>query len=163
TSNFDFVELSVNNESIDYDSQKLLDTFFLIADSTKSDFRLSGLRLENNNPGITFSGIGVNGAKLSDYNNYQMFFDQMKVLEPNLLIISLGTNESFDYLLATDYMVNLEVFISKIKQTNPNIAILVTTPPPSTLHKRFENTYIADYTKEIIRFVETNKSIAVFD
>src|SRR5690606_32036231 len=86
-----------------------------------------------------------------------------KVLEPNLLIISLGTNESFDYLLATDYMVNLEVFISKIKQTNPNIAILVTTPPPSTLHKRFENTYIADYTKEIIRFVETNKSIAVFD
>ena len=161
--NFDLVDLTFDDKSFSYHSPKAIDEFYLIGNESKSDYKLSGLLLENNQSGITFSGIGVNGAKLSDYNQFDMFFDQLQVLNPNLIIVSLGTNESFDGLIVADYMVNLQIFVTKVKQTNPNTAILVTTPPPSTLHKRFENTYIAEYTKGIIEFANTNKTIAVFD
>lgn len=161
--NFDMVTLAQSNQSVVYHSPKAIDKFYLIADESTSDYKLSGLLLENNQSGITFSGIGVNGAKLSDYNQFDLFFEQMQVLEPNLIIVSLGTNESFNRLAASDYIANLEVFVSKMKKTNPNTAILVTTSPPSTLHKRYENTYIAEYSKAIIEFANINKNIAVFD
>lgn len=161
--NFDLVDLTLDDKSFSYHSPKAIEEFYLIANESKSDYKLSGLLLENNQSGITFSGIGVNGAKLSDYNQFDLFFEQMQALNPNLIIVSLGTNESFDRLIAADYIANLEIFIAKMKKSNPNAVILVTTPPPSTLHKRFENTYIAEYSKEIIKFAETNKTIAVFD
>jgi len=163
TSDLKLVNLLKDKNSHSYNSKDLLETFYLISDKEKNNFALSGLLLENKSSGVTFSGIGVNGAKLSDYNNFEMFFNQMQALSPNLIIISLGTNESFDRLDATDYLFNLELFLTKLKNYNPNVSVLVTTPPPSTLHKKFENTYIAAYTNEIIAFANNKKSIAVFD
>ena len=59
-------------------------------------FALNGLILENDNEGITYSSIGVNGAKSSDFNKFPLFFEQLPALEADLYVISLGTNESFD-------------------------------------------------------------------
>ena len=58
-------------------------------------YALNGVVLESNNPGIIYHNIGVNGAKYSDYNKYPLFFDQLKALQPDLIIVSLGTNESY--------------------------------------------------------------------
>ena len=63
-----------------------------------TDFSLNGLILENNNSGVVYSAIGVNGAKCSDFFKYPLFFEQLQAVEANLVIISLGTNESFDKL-----------------------------------------------------------------
>ena len=40
--------------------------------------------------------IGVNGATYDDYNNTEIFFNQLPHLNPDLVIVSLGTNESFE-------------------------------------------------------------------
>jgi hypothetical protein len=60
--------------------------------------------------------------------------------------MSLGTNESFDKLVSTDYFTQLNVFdgaiVKKILQT-----FLITTPPPSQFKRKFPNTFVADYTQ----------------
>jgi len=162
-SNFEIIDLHNEGTSYAYNSTVLLNKFYLIPNSVQNEFYINGLVLENKNKGLTYSGIGVNGAKLSDYNKFDLFFEQMQALAPNLLIISFGTNESFDKVAAQDFIAQLELFIKKIKQFTPDAAILVTTPPPSTLYKKYENTFIAEYTQQIIAYANRSKSIAVLD
>ncbi|UYW01377.1 LysM peptidoglycan-binding domain-containing protein [Flavobacterium agricola] len=163
TSDFEIIDLKNDGTSYAYNSDKLLSTFYLIPNQVGNEYFINGLVLENNKSGITYSGIGVNGAKLSDYNKFDLFFEQMQALAPNLLIVSFGTNESFDKVSVTDFMNQLEIFTTKVKQNNPNVAILVTTPPPSTLYKKYENTYINEYTQALVAFAQTSNKIAVFD
>jgi len=92
-----------------YTSKDPLNKIFVIPNKAKTTYELSGLILENNNPGILYHNIGVNGAKLSDYNKYPVFFEQLKSLQPDLIIIALGTNESFDKLRSEDYMDRLDI------------------------------------------------------
>lgn len=162
-SNFEIIDLLNEGTSYAYNSKVLLNKFYLVPNHVKNEFYINGLVLENDTPGITYSGIGVNGAKLSDYIKYDLFFEQMQALNPDLLIISFGTNESFDKLAAKDFISNLENFITKIKKYSPLASILVTTPPPSTLYKKYPNTYINDYSKALINYALENKSIAVFN
>lgn len=160
---FEKVELTKTTYSHFYESENTIKKFYLISNNQFSENQLSGLVLENNSAGITFSGIGVNGAKYSDYNKFPMFFEQLKSLQPNLLIVSLGTNESFDRLDVSEYIQNVNKFVSNVKVINPNTAILITTPPPSTLHKKYENTFIADYTQALIETSNKTQAFAVYN
>jgi lysophospholipase L1-like esterase/LysM repeat protein len=162
-SNFEIIDLQNEGTSYAYNSKVLLNKFYLVPNHVQNEFYINGLVLENDTPGITYSGIGVNGAKLSDYNKYDLFFEQMQALNPDLLIVSFGTNESFDKLSAKEFIKNLETFITKIRQYTPVVSILVTTPPPSTLYKKYNNTYITDYTKQLIDYAIQYQTIAVFN
>lgn len=113
-------------------------------------YTINGFVLENNDPGIIYHTIGVNGAHISDYQKYSLFFDQLPILEPDLIIISLGTNESFARMSVEEYMYQMDNFIAKLKDTNKNATILVTTPPPSMFRRMRENTYVRDYTDVLI-------------
>ena len=161
--NFELIDLQNEGTSYAYNSKVLLNKFYLVPNNIKNEFFINGLVLENDLPGVTYSGIGVNGAKLSDYIKYELFFEQMQALSPSLLVISFGTNESFDKLDVTNFISNLEIFVSKIKKYNQHISILVTTPPPSTLYKKYTNTYVNDYSKALVNYAQVNKSIAVFN
>jgi hypothetical protein len=77
--------------------------------------------LENDDAGVIYSGIGVNGAKCSDYNKFPMFFEQLPALEADLVIISLGTNESFQKNFNSDKFYNeIDTLVTKLSITNPN-------------------------------------------
>ena len=43
-------------------------------------------RLENENNGVIYHSIGVNGAKASDYNKFPILYEQLPVLNPDLII-----------------------------------------------------------------------------
>ena len=59
--------------------------------------RWHGIVLENTfNSGVLYHMIGVNGATYDDYNNTEIFFNQLPYLKPDLIVASLGTNESFE-------------------------------------------------------------------
>lgn len=113
-------------------------------------YTINGFVLENKNPGIIYHTIGVNGAHISDYQKYPLFFDQLPILEPDLIIISLGTNESFAHMPVEEFMYQMDNFIAKLKDTNKNATILVTTPPPSMFKRMNENTYVRDYMDVLI-------------
>lgn len=139
-----------------FESDSLLHKVYLIPAMEKTDFALNGLVLENNSPGVIYHTIGVNGAKCSDFTKFPLFFEQLKVLSPDLVIISLGTNESFDKLITPDYITQLNLMIEAIRTKNPETAILITTPPPSQFKRKFPNTFVAEYAREILAQSTTN-------
>lgn len=117
------------------------------ASSSNQDYSLSGIVLENDNPGIVYNAIGVNGATISDYNKYPLFFQQLPALEPDLIIISLGTNESFGKWSTPYFRTEMQSFIDQVKTYNPRAIILLMSPPPSLFKRRVVNNFIEEYGK----------------
>ena len=148
--------------SHDYYNQTPMDKIFIVPNQEFSDFALNGIILENDKSGVTYSSIGVNGAKCSDYNKYSMFFEQLPALEPDLIVISFGTNESFDKLDNDTFMERLNLMIDNIRLFNYNAEIIVTTPQPSQFNRKNKNYLVEQYTKSIIDQAEI-KNYAVWD
>ena len=123
----------------------LSNTAYITSKSKVTESNLSGIVIENDKPGIIYHTIGVNGAKLSDYNKYPLFFKQLPILHPDLVIISLGTNESFGKWSTPYYMDQLNQLVQSIRYENPSAIILVTTPPPSLFRRSTPNDFIEDY------------------
>jgi len=160
----EFVPLNLESDAFChfYKSEKALDKIYLVPHKEAKDYELNGLVLEKDAPGLIYSGIGVNGAKYSDYNKYPLFFEQLKALHPDLLIFSLGTNESFDKLEASDYIQRLRQFIKNIKDQNINVPIIVMTPPPSLFRGGKPNNFVGEYAQRINDIAEKD-GFAVWD
>ena len=160
----EFTPLQLQSDSLThyYHSDKALDKIYLLPHGKKTEYNLSGLVLENDTPGVLYHSIGVNGAKFSDYNKYPLFFKQLPALQPDLIVVSLGTNESFDKMNADNYMAQLTTFIKNARKSCPGVSVLVITPPPSMFRRRYPNTIVASYAKAIIQ-QETEKNYATWD
>jgi LysM repeat protein/lysophospholipase L1-like esterase len=156
------IDLSKTVFSHEYASEQPLDKITIIPNPNSNAFALNGLILSSNSSGITYSGIGVNGAKCSDYNKFPLFYEQLPALQPDLIVISLGTNESFDKQSGEAYFNQLDQMIAAIKAKVPMATLVVTTPPPSVLHRKYTNTFIADYALKIKENAHA-KGYAVWD
>jgi len=150
----DFIPLEnkplISDYYYEYQHVKITDKIYLIPNKEHTSFALNGIVLENNQSGVLYHTIGVNGAKYSDYNKYPMFFEQLGALHPDLIIVSLGTNEAFDKLCDECFFSQLTEFLSALRTKNPNIAVLLTTPPPSLFKRRTPNNFVESYTNQII-------------
>lgn len=133
-----------------YKTDEALGKIYLLPNKEERDFALNGIVLENNNPGVLYHNIGVNGAKFSDYNKYPVFFEQLKALQPDLIILSLGTNESFDKMIVEQYMGQLDLFIKSLKDNDIKAEIIISTPPVSLFQRKYPNVFCADYAKNIL-------------
>jgi len=156
------LSLSVDTLSNYYHSTNALSKIYMLPGKGYKDYTLNGLVLEKDEPGLIYSSIGVNGAKCSDYNKYPLFFEQLPALNPDLVVISLGTNESFDKMIGANYKEQLNLFIKNIRDKNPDAAILVITPPPSLFKRKYPNVFVAEYSK-IILAQETEQNYATWD
>lgn len=92
-------------------------------------FVLQGLILENNIPGIIYSELGINGAKVSSFQTCKSLTKQAKFYNPDLLILSLGTNDIFaphfsDSLFYHQY----DSLLTSIRKALPFTNIILTTP-----------------------------------
>lgn len=88
-----------------------------------------GLNLTNGNPGILYHAVGVNGAMFVNYADDD-FLSRLALLKPDLLIISLGTNESFgSRFIESELRSQIHNFLLMAKKYMPNTALLLTTPP----------------------------------
>lgn len=88
-----------------------------------------GFNLTNGNPGILYHSIGVNGAMFINYTD-ENYIRQLALLKPSLLIVSLGTNETFGRRFNRDeFAGQVDAFVSLAKKYMPETAILLTTPP----------------------------------
>lgn len=89
-----------------------------------SDFY--GAILSNKKQGVMVHSIGNNGATCGTYLKVANFAEQMKVLDPQLIIISLGTNEAFGNLSGVES--NLNQLVTRLRKAMPKAQILLTTP-----------------------------------
>lgn len=88
-----------------------------------------GLSLQNGNPGILYHSVGLNGAMYVNYTD-SSYVAKLACLEPDLLILSMGTNESFGpRFQADEFASQVRAFLRLVKHQMPHTAILLTTPP----------------------------------
>ncbi|MDL2209026.1 GDSL-type esterase/lipase family protein [Parabacteroides sp. OttesenSCG-928-O15] len=87
-----------------------------------------GFNLMNGGPGILYHSIGVNGAMFTHYTSRE-YLRQLALLQPSLLIVSLGTNESFGRRFnREEFTAQVRDFVRLVKQELPGTALLLTTP-----------------------------------
>lgn len=138
-----------------YTSDTLISRVSIIPNGNNSTYNLNGFVIENNKPGIVYHTIGVNGSKISDYDKYPLFYKQLPILNPDLIIMSFGTNESFGKLTASEYIYQVKQFVKKIRMNcGPNVSILVMTPPPSLFRRKRANPFVSDYSLALMEMAD---------
>lgn len=157
-----FIDLT-SLDGIVYQIPAGVNQLYLRPAQKESKYLLDGLLLSTGKNGINFHGIGVNGTKFSDYNIFPRFFDQMAALNPDLIIISLGTNESFyDTYTEEKLKSAMDVFNREMIKRGMTGSVLLTSPPPSMKNRKQINSTATAYAYEMGVFANLN-SWAFYD
>ena len=96
--------------------------------ASAGDLTLYGATLSGDRPGVFYHAIGNNGATFDSYNRIGSVGVGINPLQPDLVIISLGTNEAFGRQDASKFRNSIHRLVTNIREANPNSLILLTTP-----------------------------------
>ncbi len=162
------IQTNVNIGYTDIHFDKNLDNFHMMLTKQSQDrykFRLLGFQLSNNEPGISYTTIGVNGASLPTHLANKLFEEQLRELPPDFFAFSVGTNDAnvlFDNFHPEIFKANLDSLIQIVLRVNPNCAILLTVPNDAHFKKKYLNRNVARE-REMIRELAKKYEGAVWD
>ena len=132
-------------------------------DTVTSEFLMMGLELMNDHHGIQYTSIGVNGASFEYYNRCAYFDEQLLLYQPDLFIVSVGTNDAYHPDFDAElYRKNYEKLIKLIQKANPDCAILLTVPNDSYYKRKTPNPRTRIMQKIIYELAEKHQ-MAVWD
>ena len=101
---------------------------------------LYGLVLENGRPGVLYHAIGINGAQVHQYNRTPQFLAQLPLLRPDLIIISLGTNDVYYPKYTPErFAAQLDTLVRSLRQRCPDTEVLLVAPADSYRARRYRN------------------------
>ena len=106
-----------------------------------ADYGFYGVSLEKRDtPGVVYHSIGVNGARYDQYLQSDLFWEQLKELNGDLFVISMGTNEAQNQAINPVTFAAMEdSFLQKIYSIAPRAAVIITTPAASYYKKKKPN------------------------
>ena len=112
-----------------FEVKEFADSFSVVIPCDSSQrFTLTGVFLDNDQPGLTFHSIGVNGADLDDYLRCPYFSMDLELLQPDLVIFGIGINDAnsdnFDTLTFKNRYWQL---IRRVQAVNPDCAFIFIT------------------------------------
>jgi len=134
-----------------YHQEKPISAIYLLPTRKQSLYNLNGLVIEKDASGLIYHNIGSIGATATNYNETPLFFKQLPILMPDLIIISFGTNESYNSVSAERYIEQMDLLIKNVRMFCHNVPIIVTTPQMSLLRNKKFNTYILEYSNALVR------------
>ena len=124
--------------------------------------RIYGMVLSNDSSGILYHTIGLNGAMYRNYNHSLYFISQLNLLKPELIIISLGTNEAQSLKLTKEeFYTEIDTLVKAIR-LNTGADILLTLPQDSYRRKWHYNLKVKDIA-ETLKLYAGNNSLAYWD
>ncbi len=134
------------------------------------DTRFYGMDLRNGNSGVLYNAIGINGAHYYDYTSDTLFFRQLSILQSDLYIISLGTNEAYAKQFSKEKFVSeIDRMIQSIREMSPQAMIVLTTPAEGWIRTRVKkkrvrttNSMVEKISKTIVDYAKENR-IAYWD
>lgn len=132
-------------------------------DTIIPDFMLRGFSIENDNPGFYYAAIGVNGASTSSYLRCQEFVNELSTIPPDLVIFSLGVNDTHSANFSKDqFIVNYDSLVTLVKIASPNAAIMFTTVTDNYMTRRTSNKRPIKAEEAMFVLMEKHKA-AVYD
>jgi lysophospholipase L1-like esterase len=165
--NIDFDYQPINGSVSEIYFKDMQDSLWMTFDKgeEQSYFQFFGMSLENSNPGVVYNAIGLNGAYAKSYLRNNFFDEQLSVLNSDLVIISLGTNDCYmteRLFCKSCFKKSYETLINKVKQSNPNASLLFVTPGDFYIRRRYHNGNI-DLAIEAIYELAASHKAAVWD
>lgn len=140
------------DENVYSSSFKLPEPTDSVAIDLSANSPFYGAVLSNDNPGLIFSAIGNNGACFSDYMLIPQFSKQTSIFNPNLIILSMGTNEAFSNQADNDIYMNIESLIQELREANPQAEFLLLTPMECQKNRKHGE-------KELSPYFDINKRV----
>ena len=106
-----------------------------VKDSQRSGQRyaqLYGASLENGESGVIYHAYGIIGGTCLSYLRSPYFLKLLERIQPELVIVSLGTNDASTPLFRKEpFAQALDALLTQIKIVSPSSALLLTTAPDS--------------------------------
>ncbi len=138
-------------------------TFRKDTSDKESTFLIHGVELLSDEPGLTYSEVGVNGAKVKSFLRCNDFTSQLATVDPDLVIMSLGTNDAYNLNFDDSaFYHHYDSLLGIVKATLPNAKIILTTPGDA---KRYRKTPLREnlqIRKSILELAK-NYNCAVWD
>ena len=93
-------------------------------------FTLTGILAENSAPGITYTNVGINGAKVTNYFEEicPLFEKEMSYYKPDLVIFAIGINDAnVDVFNDKQFRDDYDKLIKRIQKVSPKTAFIFET------------------------------------
>ena len=104
------------------------DSLYVDFNHVEGTFTVTGVYLDNGMPGITYHGIGINGAKVESYLNCLDLERDLHLVNPDLVIFGIGINDAAgDNFSQEKFIRDYDSLISIIHNVNPDCALLFVT------------------------------------
>lgn len=122
-----------------------------------------GFYFANQDAGMTYSAVGINGADLTHYLKLdRQAYEHLASLQPQMLILSIGTNDAYLRFNAEEFKTRYGQWISKIRNVCPDIPVILTTPADSRYRRKHVNPRMA-IACQAIKEVAKQYDCAVWD
>ncbi len=122
--------------------EQVVDSFHIVLPCTEGQsFALTGVYLANDDPGVSFHSIGVNGASVTDYSRKCPYmYHDLQMLKPDLVIFGIGINDAsgpnFDTIFFQRRYLQI---VDSIRAISPDCAFVFVTNNDS--YRRVKRTY----------------------
>lgn len=137
------------------------------SDSSATEFQLHGLDFITANSDFEYHSLGVVGAQFTHLIQHTILWkEHLKLLTPDLLIFSYGTNEAYNGNFDSNaYTKQINRFLNEIREVVPSISILLTSPPDTRSRNRIpkmQHAIIEAQSKIQSSFYDLNKVMGGF-
>lgn len=116
--------------------EKLMGSATLMPGNGVFDYNSPGISFETGTPGIAYQVYGINGATAQKFCD-PACISKISSLQPDLIIISFGTNEGYTRRYnSTQHLNQLDQLVRMLKESCPSAVFLFTTPPGAYMKYR---------------------------
>ncbi len=92
------------------------------------NFILHCAMLTDGNPGVVYNVIGNGGSDMAMYNRIPDLGKGVARLYPDLIILALGTNDSYNNFSQERFARTLDHLVTELRSANPDAEFLLVTP-----------------------------------
>jgi lysophospholipase L1-like esterase len=121
-------EYSEDESSWTFSLPQLTDSVTITISDATGSFTLTGIYLDNGFPGITMTGIGVNGASVASYMKCADLQRDLKLVKPDLVLFAIGVNDaSGRNFIPEDFKSRYSWLISQVRAASPDCSFIFIT------------------------------------
>ena len=104
------------------------DSLYVDFNHVAGTFTVTGVYLDNGMPGITYHGIGINGARVDSYLKCLDLERDLQLVNPDLVIFGIGINDAAaDSFTKEKFINDYDALIEIIRRVNPDCALIFVT------------------------------------
>lgn len=132
-----------------------------VVKGAQSEDTFYGFSLESGRPGVLYHALGINGAAFEHMGRVAQ--GGAAVLAPDLIVVSLGTNNCFGANFEPGYFYNVvDGYIRALKSSYAGVPVLITTPMEACRRSMKANPNIA-VAASVIRSAARDNEVACWD